>query len=225
LGGKVRIFGPRDATLPVRTPSETREMFHSLGLRFVAGLRTSTLPRRAEEYIARMALDVAGGLLWQVLDTQSGLPLPVRLSCHEVIAATYFPAKRVVLSAGFETFAQGPRAAILDAIVCQNHGCSHVAMGQGSDVDVRDAFGAFAAGELAITPLVFGEAGFSSLTNSMVTAASLPDGSVFMTLSDAQIVDKVARDEAIAEEVVRAEAVDVVRNTSNFTLEAGFTTR
>jgi hypothetical protein len=46
-----------------------------------------------------------------------------------------------------------------------------------------------------------------------------------MTLSDAQIVDKVARDEAIAEEVVRAEAVDVVRNTSNFTLEAGFTTR
>lgn len=225
VGGKVRIFGARDAMLPVRTPSETREMFHSLGLRFVAGLRTSTLPRRAEEYIARMALDIAGGLLWQVLDTQSGLPLPVRLSCHEVIAATYFPAKRIVLSAGLETFAQGPRAAILDAIVCQNHGCSFIALGQGSGADIRDAFGAFAAGELAITPLVFAEAGFSSTTNSMVTTASLPDASVFMTLSDAEIVDKVARDEAIAEEVIRVDVVDVIRSTSNFTLGAGFTKR
>lgn len=225
VGGKLRVFAGPASNAPVRTPLETREMFDKLGLRFVAALRTRTLPRRADEYVARMALDVAGGLLWQVLETPDGLPLSTRLSGHEVVLQKYFPAKRVVLSAGPESFAIGPRAAILDAIVSQNHGCSHVVMGQGSHADARDAFGAFAPGELAIMPLVFGEAGFSSTTNSMVTAASLPDGSGLLTLSEAEILDKVSRDEAIAEEVIRADVVDVIPRTPDFTPTTAFTTQ
>lgn len=217
VGGKVRVFEPSTSSVSVRTPLETREMFDTLGLRFVAGLRTRSLPRRAEEYVARMALDVTGGLLWQVLETPDGLPLSTRLSCHELLLHKYFPAKRVVLSAGLGCFAVGPRAAILEAIVCQNHGCSHIVVGQASGAEVRDAFGAFASGELAIVPLVFGEAGFSSVTNSMVTTASLPAGSGLLTLSEAEIVDKVGRDEEIAEEIIRVDVLDVVRNTLDFT--------
>jgi len=225
VGGKVRVFGAPISSAPVRTPLETREMFDTLGLRFVAGMRTCGLPRRAEEYVARMALDVTGGLLWQVLEASDGLPLSTRLSCHEVLLQKYFPPKRIVLSAGLGGFAEGPRAAILEAIVCQNHGCSHVVLGQGYGADVRDAFGAFAPGELAIMPLVYGDAGFSSVTNSMVTAASLPDGSGLLTLSAAEIVDKVGRDEAIAEEIVRTDVVDVISNAPDFTPGAGFTKR
>jgi adenylyl-sulfate kinase len=225
VGGKVRVFRAPISNAPVRTPLETREMFDTLGLRFVAGLRTRGLPRRAEEYVARMGLEVTGGLLWQVLETPDGEPLPARLSYHEVILQKYFPAKRVVLSAGLGGFAEGPRAAILDAIICQNHGCSHVVLEQGFRRDVRDAFGAFAPGELAIMPLVFDEVGFCSMTNSMVTATSLPAGSGLLTLSEAEIVDKVARNEAISEEVVRAEVVDAVWRASNCTPEADFTSQ
>ncbi len=225
VGGKVRMFGDSISDAPVRTPVETREIFDTLGLRFVAGLRTRVLPRRAEEYVARMALDVAGGLLWQVLEAPDGLPLSTRLSCHETVLQKYFPAKRSVLSAGLGGFAEGPRAAILDAIVCQNYGCSHVVLGQGIGVDVRETFGAFAPSELAVMPLVFDEAGFSSVTNSMVTTASLPEGSGLLTLSEAEIVDKVRREVGIAEEVVRADVVDVIRNTPDFTPGSDFTER
>jgi sulfate adenylyltransferase len=183
------------------------------------------LPRRAEEYVARAALDMTGGLLWQVLETQDGVPLSTRLSCHELLLQNYFHAKQVVLSAGLGVFTEGPRAAILEAIVCQNHGCSHVVLGQGNGTDVRVGFGRFAPGELGIVPLVFEEAGFSSMTNSMVTLASLPAGSGLLTLSEAEIVDKVGRGEAISEEVVRAEVVGVIQKTLDFARGAGFTTR
>jgi ATP sulfurylase len=211
VGGKVRVFGEHPLGARVRTPAETRALFASQGL--VAGMRTQQIPRRAEEHIARLALDATGGLLWQVLDGPGGVPFAVRLSCHEALVQKYFPAKRVVLSAGLEPFAVGPRAAILDAIVCQNHGCSHVVLGQGNAGDVRDAFRLFAPGELAIVPLFFEEAGFCAVTNSMVTSRSVPEGAVMATLSETEILDEVVRGAAIAEEVVRAEVVEVLRQS------------
>lgn len=212
VGGKVRVFGEHAlrAGVDVRTSAQTRASFEALSLRFVAGMRTRVIPRRAEEHVARMALDVAGGLLWQVLDGSDRVPLPVRLSCHEVLIQNYFPAKRIVATAGLGGFAVGRRAAILDAIVCQNHGCSHVVLRQGTDGDARDAFRLFAPGELAIVPLVFDDAGFCSATNSMVTARSVPEGAAMAALSEAEILDKLAASEPISEDVVRDEVVGVL---------------
>lgn len=193
-GGKVRVFGEWGS---VATPAETRAMLEERGLKFVAAYRTSSLPRRAEEYVARVALDVTGALWWQVLGAE-------RLSCHEVLVQEHFPAKRVVLSKGLPRFAQGVRGAILEAIVAQNHGCSHVVMGH---ADMREAFAIFAPGELAIVPLIIGEAGYCRATNVMVTEASVPDGAQLEALSEAEILDKIRRGEAIADEIVRAAVV------------------
>lgn len=211
VGGKVRLFHTIDCYSPMLTPRQTRSAFEARGLRFVAGLRTCGLPRRAEEHVARVALDVTGGLWWQVLDAPDGLQWwRRRWSLHQWFVEKYFPAKRVVLHLGLRRFAQGPRAAIMEAIICQNHGCSHVVLTQGDGYDVRDGFAMFAPGELGIVPLVVEEAGFCRATNSMVTAASVPEGAEFVMGSEAEILDKLARGEVVSEEIVRAEVVDVL---------------
>lgn len=211
VGGKVRVFGTFGSHARGHTPGQTRAMFDTLGLEFVAGLRTRTIPRRAEEYVARVGLDVAGALLWLVVDAANASPFETRLSCHEVLIQKYFPTNRVVVSAGPGGFAVGGRAAVLDAIVLQNHGCSHVVLGQERDVDVRRGFSAFAPGELRITPLVFGEAGVCPAINATVTESSLPDGALWETMSEAEILERMSRGEAISEEIVRAEVVERAR--------------
>jgi adenylyl-sulfate kinase len=212
VGGKVRLFHVIDCYSPMRKPRETRSIFEARGLRYVAGLSTSGLPRRAEEHVARLALDVTGGLWWQVLDAPDGLQWwPRRWSLHQWFVEKYFPAKRVVLHLGLRRFAQGPRGAILEAIVCQNYGCSHVVLTQGDGYDVRDGFAMFAPGELGIVPLVVEEAGFCQATNSMVTAASVPEGAELVKSSDEEILGSISRGEAISEEVVRAEVVEALK--------------
>lgn len=215
VGGKVRLFHSIDCYSPMITPRETRSIFEARGLRYVAGLSTCGLPRRAEEHLARLALDVTGGLWWQVVDAPDGLQWwPRRWSLHQWFVERYFPAKRVVLHLGLRRFAQGPRAAILEAIVSQNHGCSHVVLAQGAGYDVRDAFGFFAPGELGIVPLVVEEAGFCREANALATLASVPDGAELETLSEGEILEKLARGEGVSEEIVRAEVVDVLRRSA-----------
>jgi len=85
---------------------------------------------------------------------------------------------------------------------------------QGSGFDVRDGFGLFGPGELAIEPLVIEEAGFCYATNSMATAASAPEGAEIVTLSEAEILEKIARGEAVSEEIVRAEVVAALRRVT-----------
>lgn len=211
VGGKVRIFDAPASSTHMRTPAETRAHFAELGVRFVAGIRSRGLPRRAEEYVARVALDMNEALFWQVLESPNTLPLANRFSSHEVLITKYFPAKRILLSAGVGTLALGPRAAILEAIVFQNHGCSQIVLAQGNGFDVRDGFGVFSPGELAIEPVVMGEAGYCVATNSIATRVSVPDGAQIETLSDAEIVARIGRGEQIPEEIVRAEVVDVLK--------------
>ncbi len=222
VGGKVRVF---DAKTQVRTPAETRAMFDEMGAKFVAGIRTRGLPRRADEYVARMGLDMTGALWWQVVEGSEASPLAKRLSAHEVVVQKYFPAKRVVLSAGRCGLAEGPRAAILEAIVAQNHGCSHVILIRGGASEERAAFGVFGAGELAIVPIVLDEPGYCGATNSLATAASVPEGATIETLSEAEILRRIGRGGAISEELVRGEVVEVIAGNPDFTPGAGFTER
>lgn len=223
VGGKVRVLSADRLHSRRSTPTETRARFDALGAKFVAGVRTRVLPRRAEEYVARVGLDVAGALWWQVVEGPSVLSFETRLSCHDALVQRYFPTKRTLVTAGCGGVVIGGRAAILDAIVCQNHGCSHVVVGHVPGVDVRIGFLAFAPGELAITPLVFGEAGICRQVNSVMTESSLPEEATWETLSEAEILEKISRGEAISAEIVRAEVVDEVASSGNFTPGGGFT--
>jgi adenylyl-sulfate kinase len=151
LGGKVQVFARASLDAKMFTPRDIRAQWEKLGVKYVAAMFSRGALRSGEEYAARVALDVTSGLLWQLLDASDA----ARLAAHEALMQKAFPAKRVILSARMGTSAVGPRAAILDGILAQNFGCSHVVLGQGSGGDFRDAFALFALGELAVVPLVF----------------------------------------------------------------------
>jgi adenylyl-sulfate kinase len=155
VGGKVRVFA--ESALPSKTwsPAETRKQFDSLGLRYVAALRTTGSSRSAEEYMARVAIDVTEGLLWQVIGESGDSTLAERFSNDEELIQSHFPDKRIVLSTASSLPFVGPRAAILEGILAQNFGCSQVFLRSENGAIVRDGFALFAPGELAIVPLVF----------------------------------------------------------------------
>lgn len=147
VGGKVRVFARVSANEKTLSPADTRKQFESFGWRHIASMCSQRLPPHPADYLARVALDVTDGLLWQVVEPH--------FSASEEQIQSKFPANRIVSSAGFVRNAVGPRAAILEGLMAQNFGCSHVILAQDPNVDLRDAFDHFAPGELAIVPLVF----------------------------------------------------------------------
>lgn len=85
-----------------------------------------------------------------------------------------------LLSVASRSRGAGPREAILDAIVCKNHGASHVLVGP--DPAVQALFEAISHVELGITPLCFDDAFFSVAAGApaprdpMVPSAGSPRG-------------------------------------------------
>ncbi|MRG98101.1 adenylyl-sulfate kinase [Polyangium spumosum] len=224
VGGEVHVFERRARPhgLPIYDPATTRAMLATRGFVTVAGTRTRSLPRRAEEHLAKVALEITGGLWFQILETFEGereteaVGLPSRLRCHEVLVERYFPVERVVLSAGLATWSGGGRRAVLDAIVCQNHGCSHAILVGSTYVGgvggAERAFRVYAPGELGVVPLCFEDAFYSTRTNSMATPRSAPgDTSTWITATEAEILDMITRGEATPPpELLRPEVAHVL---------------
>ncbi|MDC3962020.1 adenylyl-sulfate kinase [Polyangium jinanense] len=220
VGGEVSVFEPNTGP-SVHGVGTTRRMFMARGLTTVAGIRARSLPRRAEEHLAKVALEITGGLWVQAIEALEGdgepeaASLSMRLRSHEVLVERYFPAERVVLSAGLPARRGGGRQAVLDAIVCQNHGCSHaILVGStyaGGVSGAERAFRVYAPGELGVVPLCFEDAFHSTRTNSMATSRSAPgDASTWITLTEAEILAMIARGEAPPPEVLRPEVFEVL---------------
>ncbi|MDI1476692.1 adenylyl-sulfate kinase [Polyangium sp. y55x31] len=222
VGGEVHVIEPvRRAEPSVHDPATTRAMLATRGFVTVAGIRTRTLPRRAEEHLAKVALEVTGGLWIQAIEALEGergpeaASLSTRLRCHEVLVERYFPVERVVLSAGLPARFGGGRQAVLDAIVCQNHGCSHaILVGStyaGGVSGAERAFRVYAPGELGVVPLCFEDAFHSTRTNSMATSRSAPgDASTWITATEAEILAMITRGQAPPPEVLRREVAEVL---------------
>jgi len=155
VGGKVRVFASSLGPLKTLTPQETRKQFESLGVRHVAALRVHSASQYGPESLARVALALTSGLLWQIVDDSAEFTFEQLLANYEHIIQAEFSDKRIVLSAARIRASLGLRSAILEGIIAQNFGCSHVVVTQGNGPDVRDAFTHFAPGELTIVPLVF----------------------------------------------------------------------
>lgn len=145
-GGKLRAFVAPSADAKKSSPTETRAQFESLEWRYVAAMYSQTWPLHPEDFPARMAIALTQGLFLQVHGLVNRDLLPSNV-----------PASRVVLSAASNRSAIDPRSAILEGIIAQNFGCSHVVLAQDEQFDLRNAFDHFAPGELAIVPLVFEE--------------------------------------------------------------------
>ena len=116
------------------TPSETRELFSSLGWSKIAAFQTRNPMHRSHEYLAKVAIEVCDGVLVHSLLgalKPGDIPAPVRTKAIAALAEKYF-VKKTLVHAGYPLDMRyaGPREALLHALFRQNYGCSHQIIGR-----------------------------------------------------------------------------------------------
>jgi len=116
------------------TPAETRAEFARLGWSRVAAFQTRNPMHRSHEYLAKVAIEVADGVLVHSLLgalKPGDIPAEVRTRAIAVLIEKYFRPGTVV-QAGYPLDMRyaGPREALLHALFRQNYGCSHLLVGR-----------------------------------------------------------------------------------------------
>lgn len=130
LAGPAWLLARLEAAEPAyeADPADVRAALGSRGWRRVVAFFTGDVLHRDAEYLLRTLLETAdGAVVWALAGARP--PLSVRLKAAEALLRRYFPAGRVLLHAtGTPNLRGSPRAAVLAAIVAQNHGCTHLAV-------------------------------------------------------------------------------------------------
>lgn len=215
VGGPVDVL-PLPANLPLAryrtSPRALRAAIEERGWRRVAGLASRELLLRTDEHRAKLALELADGLVLQPA-LGDGAPEPVppalRFAATEAIVAPYFPPARVIL-AGLPGRAHrgGPKQALFDALVAKNHGIGQLVV----EPAAHAIFGKFPKLDLGVAPLAIEPAFHCRACESIASARTCPhDGAKHATLSTPALLDLLARGGEAPAELVRPEVVEVLR--------------
>ncbi len=116
------------------SPRETRALFDKLGWSKVVAFQTRNPMHRSHEYLAKVAIEIADGVLIHSLlgHLKPGdIPAEVRAEAIATLTDNYF-VKKTVVQAGYPLDMRyaGPREALLHALFRQNYGCSHLIVGR-----------------------------------------------------------------------------------------------
>jgi sulfate adenylyltransferase len=225
LAGRVTVFErPRlPAADLALDPRDTRAAFAARGWRRVVGFQTRNPLHRAHEYVTKVALETADGLLMHPLigETKADdVPPEVRVDSYRAVIGGYYPADRVVLSAFPAAMRYaGPREAVWHALCRKNYGCSHFIVGRdhagvGSYYGTYDAhaiFDAFERHELDVEPLLFHDAFWCSACGSMATTKTCPHGEDRRAaLSGTMVRELVVAGAGLPAQFTRPEVADVL---------------
>ena len=223
VGGSVRAVPSRDGR--ALTPRGCRAEFQQRGWSTVVGFQTRNPIHRAHEYLTKVALEGADGILIHPLigpTKDDDVPVDVRMRCYEVLLAEYYPSERVVLS-GFPAAMRyaGPREAIFHGLVRRNYGCSHFIIGRdaagvGSYYGPYDAQKLYdelgGAERLGFTALKFDHAFFCRACDAMTSTRTCPHGdSDHVVLSGTSLRAMLANGDEIPPEVTRTEVASILR--------------
>ncbi|WP_114314146.1 sulfate adenylyltransferase [Thermus caldifontis] len=135
LGGRVEVLAwrPRSADLE-KTPAEVQAFFRERGWRRVVAFQTRNAPHRAHEYLIRLGLELADGVLIHPIlgaKKEDDFPTEVILKAYQALKEGFLPPERVALF-GLATPMRyaGPKEAVFHALVRKNFGATHFLVGR-----------------------------------------------------------------------------------------------
>lgn len=100
LGGRVEVLKPRPRTPLEKTPEEVRAFFQERGWKRVVAFQTRNAPHRAHEYLIRLGLELADGVLVHPIlgaKKQDDFPTGVILEAYQALIGHFLPEERVAL--------------------------------------------------------------------------------------------------------------------------------
>jgi len=134
LGGRVEVLKARERTPLEKTPEEVRAFFRERGWKRVVAFQTRNAPHRAHEYLIRLGLELADGVLVHPIlgaKKQDDFPTGVIVEAYEALIGHFLTEERVALF-GLATPMRyaGPKEAVFHALVRKNFGATHFLVGR-----------------------------------------------------------------------------------------------
>ena len=168
VGGKI-TYVKRPPMTELRrhrlTPVETRDIFSDLGWKTIVAFQTRNPPHVAHEMLQKTSITVRDGVFVSPIlgEKKSGdFTNDVIIKSYELMILYYYAPNRCKMSTlHTEMKYAGPKAAIHHAIMRQNYGCTHIAIGR-DHAGVGNFYEPFAAHkifgdypDLEIAPIFF----------------------------------------------------------------------